>query len=90
LLPADQNPSLAQQSISLYEELKTFVPDRPGHDRRYAIDASRIANGLGWKPKHNFESGLAKTVDWYLNNREWCATVVADKYSRERLGLAAK
>jgi dTDP-glucose 4,6-dehydratase len=88
-LPANENASLRDQLIGSYQELKTFVADRPGHDRRYAIDASKIRRELGWKPANDFTTGLEKTVNWYLNNREWCATVVADKYSRERLGLAA-
>lgn len=88
-LPARENRSLREQMISAYQELKTFVPDRPGHDRRYAIDASKIRRELGWEPANDFTSGLEKTVNWYLSNREWCTSVVADKYSRERLGLAA-
>jgi dTDP-glucose 4,6-dehydratase len=69
--------------------LKTFVADRPGHDRRYAIDATRIRAELGWAPKHEFESGLRLTVEWYLNNREWCRAVQAGGYNRARLGLAS-
>ena len=87
-LPASENSSLREQMISSYQELKTFVSDRPGHDRRYAIDASKIRRELGWDATNDFTSGLEKTVDWYLRNRQWCATVVADKYSRERLGLS--
>lgn len=67
--------------------LKTFVPDRPGHDRRYGIDASKIRRELGWAPAHTFETGLFETVRWYLDNREWCAAVQAGRYDRERLGL---
>jgi dTDP-glucose 4,6-dehydratase len=70
-----------------YRALKTFVPDRPGHDRRYAIDATKIRSELGWRPKHTFETGLPATVQWYLDNREWCAAVQAGKYQRQRLGL---
>jgi dTDP-glucose 4,6-dehydratase len=88
-LPAAENNAIREQMMSSYQELKTFVPDRPGHDRRYAIDASKIRSELGWQPANDFKSGLEKTVSWYLSNRHWCATVVADKYSRERLGLAA-
>jgi dTDP-glucose 4,6-dehydratase len=54
-----------------YAELISFVKDRPGHDRRYAIDATRIARELGWRPRESFESGLKKTVHWYLENRAW-------------------
>ena len=67
--------------------LKTFVPDRPGHDRRYAINATKIRRELGWSPRHTFESGLRETVRWYLEHRDWCAKVQAGKYERERLGL---
>jgi dTDP-glucose 4,6-dehydratase len=67
--------------------LKTFVPDRPGHDRRYAIDATKIRRELGWAPKHTFETGLRDTVQWYLDHRDWCERVQAGRYDRERLGL---
>jgi dTDP-glucose 4,6-dehydratase len=68
-------------------ELKTFVPDRPGHDRRYAIDATKIRRELGWAPRHTFESGLRDTVRWYIDHRDWCERVQAGRYDRERLGL---
>ncbi len=64
-----------------------FVADRPGHDRRYAIDAGKIRRELGWQPQETFESGLRKTVQWYLANREWCARVTSGAYRGERLGL---
>ena len=67
--------------------LKTFVPDRPGHDRRYAIDAAKIRRELGWVPKHTFETGLRDTVQWYLDHRDWCEQVQAGRYDRQRLGL---
>lgn len=71
-----------------YAEQITFVTDRPGHDLRYAIDAGKIEKELGWKPLETFESGIRKTVLWYLENREkWCRQVQEKKYSRERLGL---
>lgn len=63
-----------------------FVTDRPGHDRRYAIDASKIERELGWKPQENFESGLAKTIDWYLGNDWWWRPIRDGKYAGERLG----
>ena len=69
-----------------YAELITFVKDRPGHDLRYAIDASKIESELGWKPKETFETGIQKTVEWYLNNLEWCHNVQDGSYQRERLG----
>jgi len=73
--------------IGLYEELITFVTDRAGHDVRYAIDASKIASELGWTPAETFESGIRKTVEWYLNNHTWCERVQDGSYMRERLGL---
>lgn len=72
-----------------YRDLITFVTDRPGHDRRYAIDASRIARELGWEPSHTFESGLARTIDWYLDNEWWWGPIRAGKYAGERLGAAS-
>jgi dTDP-glucose 4,6-dehydratase len=70
-----------------YRDLITFVPDRPGHDKRYAIDASKIMRELHWKPKETFESGIKKTVTWYLENASWCKRVQDGSYKRERLGL---
>ena len=69
-----------------YESQISYVSDRPGHDRRYAIDAAKINRELGWKPVETFATGIAKTVDWYLKNRAWTADITAKKYSRERLG----
>jgi len=70
-----------------YSSLITFVKDRPGHDRRYAIDAGKIRRELGWKPKETFESGLKKTIRWYLDNQTWCQRVLDGSYRGERLGL---
>ncbi len=70
-----------------YRDLITFVADRPGHDKRYAIDASKITKELEWKPKETFETGIKKTVDWYLNNMEWCRRIQNGSYRQERLGL---
>ena len=70
------------------ERLITFVPDRPGHDRRYAIDPSKIERELGWRAGESFESGLAGTVRWYLDNRRWWEGILARGYKAERLGLA--
>lgn len=72
-----------------YRELISFVTDRPGHDVRYAIDASKIARELGWEPQETFESGLEKTVQWYLDNKEWWSAVQDGSYQRERLGVGA-
>ncbi|MBE0505968.1 MAG: dTDP-glucose 4,6-dehydratase [Marinospirillum sp.] len=69
-----------------YRDLITHVQDRPGHDRRYAIDASKIQRELGWQPQETFESGIRKTVSWYLDNLEWCRRVQDGTYKRERLG----
>ena len=70
-----------------YTQQITFVKDRPGHDLRYAIDASKINKELGWQPQETFESGIQKTVEWYLNNLEWCRHVQDGSYQRERLGV---
>ncbi|EMG53550.1 dTDP-glucose 4,6-dehydratase [Ochrobactrum sp. CDB2] len=69
-----------------YAELITFVTDRPGHDRRYAIDASKIERDLGWKPLETFESGLEKTIQWYLDNAWWWQPIRSGTYAGERLG----
>ncbi|MGA9136627.1 MAG: dTDP-glucose 4,6-dehydratase [Methylovirgula sp.] len=69
-------------------KLMTFVADRPGHDLRYAIDAGRIKSELGWQPRHDFEHGLRKTVEWYLANRPWWEAIRSQNYRAERLGLA--
>ena len=72
--------------LARYEDLITFVKDRPGHDLRYAIDAGKIERELGWVPQETFQTGLRKTVRWYLNNLEWCRRVQDGSYQRERLG----
>ncbi|EHK89637.1 hypothetical protein RHAA1_09876 [Aggregatibacter actinomycetemcomitans RhAA1] len=72
--------------VTKYEDLITYVKDRPGHDVRYAIDATKISRELGWKPQETFESGIRKTVEWYLNNRKWWSRVLDGSYNRERLG----
>ncbi|WP_192985760.1 dTDP-glucose 4,6-dehydratase [Pseudomonas sp. EggHat1] len=72
--------------ISSYAELITYVQDRPGHDLRYAIDASKIERELGWVPEETFESGLRKTVQWYLDNLDWCRRVQDGSYQGQRLG----
>ncbi len=70
-----------------YEEQIKFVKDRPGHDKRYAIDASKIKRELGWQPRETFESGILKTVKWYLDNQPWIDNILTGKYRCERLGL---
>ncbi|WP_353497679.1 dTDP-glucose 4,6-dehydratase [Vibrio sp. CB1-14] len=74
------------EGVDEYQNLITYVTDRPGHDVRYAIDASKIERELGWKPEETFESGIRKTVEWYLNNKEWWTRVLDGSYTRERLG----
>ena len=72
--------------VARYEDLIAYVQDRPGHDLRYAIDAGKIQQELGWKPEETFESGIRKTVAWYLDNSAWCQRVQDGSYLRERLG----
>ena len=78
-----------QENNMPYASLMTFVKDRPGHDLRYAIDASKIQNNLGWTPQETFETGIRKTVEWYLNNLDWCHRVQDGSYQGERLGVTA-
>ena len=73
-----------------YEELITYVTDRPGHDFRYAIDATKISNELGWQPKENFETGIEKTIRWYLENRAWWQAIQNNTYQQERLGVVSE
>lgn len=74
----------------LYKDLITHVADRPGHDRRYAIDASKIAKELNWLPEETFESGMRKTVEWYLNNEDWWERVLSGEYQLSRIGTSTK
>jgi dTDP-glucose 4,6-dehydratase len=85
-LPASGNPALKSAGVTRYADLKQFVSDRPGHDRRYAINAEKIRRELGWRAKIGFEAGLRATVRWYLDNRDWCESVEADGSQRERRG----
>ena len=86
-LAPDNSYSRDSGNSAGYKSLITFVKDRPGHDIRYAIDASKIETELGWTPEETFESGMRKTVKWYLNNRQWWIRVLDGSYSRERLGM---
>jgi dTDP-glucose 4,6-dehydratase len=81
--------ALPASSYKPHESLINFVSDRPGHDQRYAIDAGKIKRELGWEPVETFETGLAKTIDWYLDNQGWCDHVRDGSYQGERLGLAS-
>ncbi len=87
LVPPQKNPSLTEKGLSRYAELKRFVEDRPGHDFRYAIDFSKIQNHLAWTPRHSFQTGLRRTIEWYVDNQPWCQRVMAENYQGERLGL---
>lgn len=77
------------KNIGCHETLITFVADRPGHDLRYAIDPTRISTELGWQPRETFETGLCKTVEWYLTNRSWWQRIRHNGYGGERLGISA-
>ena len=79
-------PERKPAGISSYRDLITFVKDRPGHDARYAIDAGKIERELGWRPQETFESGMRKTVQWYLDNEEWWQRVLSGAYKLERIG----
>ena len=79
---------LTAQPLNRFEELITYVTDRPGHDLRYAIDPSKLMNELGWKPEENFETGIRKTVQWYLDNEWWWGPIHRNRYSGQRLGKA--
>ena len=72
---------------SSYSDLITYVKDRPGHDFRYAIDAGKIQNNLGWSPKESFETGIRKTIHWYLDNQDWWRAIQDNTYRQERLGV---
>lgn len=79
-------PERRRIDIGRYEELVSFVPDRPGHDRRYAINSSKIRDELGWEPSETFESGLRKSVTWYLGNDAWWGPILNGDYQMKRLG----
>ena len=81
------NPSTSQP-LSKFEELITYVTDRPGHDLRYAIDSTKLMDELGWRPEENFDTGIRKTVQWYLDNEWWWGPIHRNRYSGQRLGKA--
>jgi len=88
--PAADNPALRKRGLGSYRELVTFVTDRPGHDRRYAIDDAKARSELGWQPEHGLATGLAATVGWYLDHGKWCERIQSGTYRRERLGLGTE
>ncbi len=89
LRPARENEILRALGIGSYKDLKSFVEDRPGHDRRYAIDASKAAHELDWRPGYDFESGLARTVAWYLDHEAWRTAIQSEGDVRDRRGLSS-
>ncbi len=86
LAPVAGNENAKAAGIEKYEDLITYVKDRPGHDRRYAINCERSEKECGWVPAETFDSGIRKTVQWYLDNQDWCRDIAERKYARERLG----
>ncbi len=82
----DKKVGIRPANIHRFADLITFVTDRPGHDVRYAIDAAKIQSVLDWQPAESFATGLEKTIDWYLDNTEWCDNITSGKYQRDRLG----
>jgi dTDP-D-glucose 4,6-dehydratase len=89
-LAGEKAYGVPRELITDYSSLITFVPDRPGHDLRYAMDASKIKRELGWSPRETFDTGIRKTVKWYLENIDWCRRVQDGTYMGERLGLQAQ
>ena len=87
LVPTEKNPNT--QGVRRYADLIEFVADRPGHDQRYAIDAGKIQRELGWQPLDTFESGIRKTVEWYLDNPTWWQPILSERYCGTRLGLGS-
>ena len=91
-LPPASNSRLSERAgdpIKSYSELIEFVTDRPGHDMRYAIDATKIKSELGWSPNEEFQSGFRKTIRWYLDNETWWSRILSGDYQLERQGLKA-
>ena len=87
--PAGDNPAMVERGLDSYADLLTFVDDRPGHDRRYAIDATKAREQLGWQASTDFQGGLEATVEWYIENQAWCEAVRAEGLDGRRLGLLA-
>ena len=87
--PTHSNPAMVERGLDSYVDLLTFVDDRPGHDRRYAIDPTKAREELGWHASTGFERGLEATIDWYLENQAWCETVRSEGLDGRRLGLLA-
>ena len=90
LICSKMNEIIKPKNINNYEQLITFVSDRPGHDRRYAVDNSKLLNELGWKPKISLENGIKETIDWYLSNKDWLLNDKDLTYDGSRLGLLGK
>jgi dTDP-glucose 4,6-dehydratase len=88
LVPENSHSRTSNRASAGFSSLITYVTDRPGHDVRYAIDASKIEKELDWTPEESFETGIRKTVEWYLNNKTWWSRVLDGSYSGERLGAA--
>jgi len=88
IVESDQSSAISNPPSKSFQDLITFVTDRPGHDMRYAIDPTKIRDELGWEPKEDFKSGFRKTVKWYLDNREWTDRILSGDYQLERLGQA--
>lgn len=80
--------AVVESPYAPHDSLITYVADRPGHDHRYAIDAGKIQRELGWSPRESFETGLRKTVEWYVTHQDWCRSAVSSRYAGERLGLS--
>ena len=86
LVPRKPLNLATSRPVERFDELITYVADRPGHDLRYAIDPSKLMNDLGWKPEESFETGIRKTVRWYLDNEWWWGPIRRGRYSGQRLG----
>ena len=93
LIPVSENDELTasqKQHLSGYADLIEFVTDRPGHDMRYAINANKIKDELGWKPHESASSGLRKTVQWYLDHPDWWTRILSGEYRLQRQGLGTQ